>query len=117
MAKKSEYERMGDKAARGEYDLVLPLDYLLLEQLQPEGTMFAGLYQIGTTVESLAAMEQFKPLGRNIISGRMRVLHLQGLVVKVTRLGTSERIKNGAAWQRTKKADELLAAWRANDND
>lgn len=102
-------ERTREAAARGEYDLVEPLDYLILELMEPEGSMVSGLYPLGTTVIS---MNKKLKLSSPVISSRVRILHLMGLTKKVHSLGSGTGKK---AWQRTPEADRLLKEWRESN--
>lgn len=96
---------MKDQNAKGEYRLVEPLDYLILEQLQDEGELFAGYYPLATVAATMRK-EHFPELPMNIIATRLRMLNMQELAVPIQTVGS----KYG--WQRTKKGKELMEAWR-----
>lgn len=104
-----------ERAARGEYELVDPLDYLILDKLQPEGTLFAGLYPLGDTVKALGAkFDQVKGgLTGSFIVARLRPLRLQGLVVPKN-AGSSTRGKT--VWQRTARGTEVLTKWKETNS-
>ena len=107
--KKTPYERVEQKAARGEYSLVEPLDYYIMEKLPEEGTLFAGMFPLGETIANVAInlpKVEGKPFPRDIVAVRMRALKLQGLALP-TKGATSTKI-----FQRTRKASVLLKAWK-----
>lgn len=111
MTDETRYERLGDRAARGEYELVEPLDYLLLGELPEAGTMLAGLYQIGSTV---AELEKKFPLTSSQIHARIRSLHVQGLVVKVKTFGTGA---GKWSWQRSEEGSALVDKWKETQSE
>lgn len=90
--------------ADGQYQIIEPLDYLILEQLQDEGTLMGGYYPLATNVAALK--KHFKELPSTLLSARLRVLGMQDLVVNIATAGS----KNG--WQRTPKGKELMEAWQ-----
>lgn len=111
------YERRRELAAQGIYDLILPLDYKILEQLPEEGTMVADLYPLGETIQNLKKKFPEMP-GDQVFSARIRSMEAQGLTLKVRAVGNSGAGSRNNAWQRTKTASALLAKWKAgNDND
>ena len=92
--------------AEGEYSLVEPLDYLILAELQEEGTLMGGYYPLATHVKALHKHFK-KELPITMLSARLRVLHQQKLAVPVG--ASSQRI---SGWQRTAKGKELVEAWQ-----
>lgn len=93
----------------GDYsDLILPLDYLILEQLTPEGTTMSGLYPIGSSTKAIEKGLQGAIAG-SAISARIRIMNMLGLAIKVKSLGQGN---HAAAWQRSVKAEELLKKWK-----
>ncbi len=89
------------RAARGDFDLVLPLDLLLLEKLPVEGTTMGGVYEIGSTVREI---HKTIPVSVGSIAARLRSMEVQGLTRKVRMVGN-----NGTtAWQHTKLGKKLL---------
>lgn len=110
-------EGLAERAAKGNYTLIAPLDYLIMEALPEEGTLFAGLYPLGETVRNLGVKLPKTPDKKNLpssmIQTRLRLLSLQGLASKAQRnLGTS----GAAVWQRTKTGTEVLKAWKGGQN-
>lgn len=102
-----------DKAARGEYSLMEPFDYMVLEKLPEVGTLFAGLYPLGETAKSLISKFpkiEGKPIPSTTMSSRLLVLHKQGLVSKIdtTVPGTGTR----GSWQRTRAGTKLYKEWK-----
>lgn len=114
LPERGRYHRVAEKAERGEYDLIEPLDYLLLSELEPEGTSLAGLYPIGTTIKSLAKKERFKEVPSTLIAARIRSMHVQQLVKKVKMAGADKERKGatGSAWQVTESGQKLLQTWK-----
>jgi hypothetical protein len=101
---------LAERAAEGEYSLVLPLDFKIVGELPDDGTMLAGLYEIGMSFKELK--RTFPPVAPSVLSGRLRVLLAQGIVKKVTLVGGQS---TGVAWQRTKLGKELYEEWRKNN--
>lgn len=97
------------RAARGEFDLIVPLDYKILGELQDEGTMLAGLYEIGTTVKEVS--KKYPQITRGTVSGRLRSMLMQGLTKKVKLVGTKS---SGASWQRTELGKKMWEEWKKN---
>lgn len=102
------YESIGEKAKRGEYTLVEPLDYMILGFLPDEGTLFAGLYPLGETVPALHKKFD-KKVPVTMLSSRMAVLNKQALVEKKASLGTGG---GASVWQRTKLGAKLYKTWQ-----
>jgi hypothetical protein len=108
---KKNWKNLATRNAEGDYDLIEPLDYLILAEMQEEGTLMGGYYPLATNATALK--KRFPELTSSLISTRLRVLHLQGLVV-ATKTPTTEGSKRSSrqAWQRTKKGKELVEAWQ-----
>jgi hypothetical protein len=109
VGKVGQYEGLASKAARGEYELVEPLDYMILDLLQDEGSMFADLYPLGETVPALV-----KKLGGKLtnsqLTSRVRILHIQGLIVQKKSL--TNKSGSTTVWQRSKVGASLLNKWK-----
>ena len=106
-------------AARGEYQLLEPLDYMILQHLPDQGTLFAGLYPLGETTPNLVG--KFTPEQRTLggvdshfVSTRLRVLHIQGLVLN---LRSAKNTGGKRIWQRTKEASRLVKEWEKNHHE
>lgn len=92
------------KAARGEYELIEPLDTMILDLLPVQGSLFGGLYPLGETVQNLE--QKFKGQVKiTTISTRLRLLHIQGLAVKTNSVSEG---RGSTVWQRTSAATNLL---------
>ena len=108
-------ENLKELAARGEYQLAAPVDYMILQWLPDEGTLFAGLFPLGETVVNL--VEKFTPeqrsagINSSFVSTRIRIMHIQSLVVssRSAKGGSGKRI-----WQRTKAGARLVKEWEKN---
>lgn len=96
---------------QGTLELIEPLDYLILDQLPIEGTMFAGAYPEGTTVLKLREIIAGGKLASSTISQRVRYMATYEMVVKVKGLGQHGRY----VWQRTQKGDAMFKEWRARN--
>lgn len=100
----SHVERLTEKAARGEYELIEPLDILIIEQLPLEGTLFGGLYPLGETVENLRKKFDGK-VKVTTLTARMRLLNIQGLVARTNSVSEGRGM---TVWQRTAAGTKLL---------
>lgn len=114
--KKEIYERVSERAKKGNYQLAVPLDYFLIGFLPNQGELFAGLYPMGETVSNI--LKKFPPEQQNVLdtktlSARLRVLHQQDLVEPVY-AGSSSRGK--IVWQRTPAAVKILQEWKKETN-
>lgn len=112
--RKDPYTKLRERSARGDYELIEPLDYLLMEKLPEVGEMFAGLYPMGETVQNLS--KKFPTpnglLDTTTITNRMRALDAQGLTSH-TRSAISS---NGSKiWQRTAKGTDLVRKWKTKE--
>jgi hypothetical protein len=103
--KKEKYENLATKSARGEYELVDPLDYMILDKLQDEGTTMGGYYPLADSVPGLRKAH-FSDLPNTVVSARLRVMHIQGLVLQVKTVGSK------MGWQRTEAGKGVVEAWR-----
>lgn len=117
MSKKTEpYDRLSEKAKRGEYQLASPMDEMLLSFLPNQGELFAGLYPLGETVKAILkkfSPEQQKLLDTKAISSRLRVLHQQDLAVPIYSGNTGG---GKMVWQRTLAAEKIVIKWKAEQN-
>lgn len=115
--RKSTYENLKTKAARGEYTLVAPLDYLIMDVLPTEGTLFAGMYPLGETAANIAKKLKVgkgsMPLTSNIVTNRLRLMHEQGLVMKHNRVPGA----SSAVWQKTKTGNTIAKGWKGGTSD
>jgi len=105
-----------EQIASGNYALVDPLDYIIIGFLPDEGSLFMGLYPNGELVPNLLkkfTAEQRKAITSTMLSARLRVLHLMGLVVCKER-GVSAGGKQ--VWQRTAKGAAELKKWKGGKN-
>lgn len=105
-----------EQKTTGNYMLVDPLDYLLLQMLPDEGSIFAGLYPNGETVENMRTKftpEQRKAITSSTISTRIRVMSLLGLVVSKHR-GSNTRGR--LVWQITPAGKDVLKKWKGAGN-
>lgn len=111
---KDPYDSLADKAARGDYQLIEPLDYLILGHLQSEGTLFANLYPLGNTAADIAENKFDKQLTVGQVSQRLRSMNTQGLVVLVlSGIGMGGK----KVWQRTAKGEQIYKAWKERNGD
>lgn len=115
-SKTSKNVRLAEAAARGEYSLVAPLDYIILDHLPEVGTLALGLYPLGETVVNLR--KKFTPEQQQLItapalSARVRVLHDQSLIES-----SHSGVNNGGKkiWQRTKTGTKILNDWKKGAN-
>lgn len=110
------YDRLAEEASRGEYTLLDPLDYLILEKLIDEGETFAGLYPLGDVVNTVTkkfVLPKGMELKTSTVGVRLRTLAAQGLTVSHTGVPGS----NGQAiWQRTKTGKKLYREWKERRN-
>jgi hypothetical protein len=98
------WKNLKQRNEEGDYDLIEPLDYLILAELPEKGTLMGGYYPLATSSKSLK--KRFPELTSSLISTRLRLLHMQELAVPINTANS----KNG--WQRTKKGKELVEAWQ-----
>lgn len=105
--------RIQERGAAGDYsDLVVPIDYMILDRLEPEGTTMSGMYPIGSTTKAVGKSLPSK-VPSSQLAARIRVMNMLGLVIKVKSLGGGQ---GTAAWQRSAKAEELLKKWKEQSN-
>ena len=99
---------LAEKASQGIYDLVEPLDYLILELLPEEGELVMGYYPLTKTTRQLQK-EKFADFSPGEMAGCMKRLSLQSLVVRVRTRG---RKQSSYGYQRTAKGKELYEEWK-----
>ena len=92
---------------RGDEVLVDPMDFILLDSLPPEGTMFAGAYPDGPSSQDLAANLFEGKIPAAQVAPRLRVLSVLGFCLHANRRGVTDRV-----WQITEKGEQLLADWK-----
>ena len=103
--------KAAEKIEQGIYELVAPLDYMILDFMPEEGAMFAGLYPLGETAANLLKKftpEQQKAMKSTLIAARLVSLNVQKLAINMRAGGTTEK----RVWQRTKKGTEVLNEWK-----
>lgn len=103
-------KKIRERAEKGDFTLVEPLDFKLLEILPEVGTLFAGMYPLGETVKNIAKKmptHEGQDFPTKIVFGRIRSMELQGLVAQ-TRGGNSQRV-----WQRTQRGSKVFKEWEA----
>lgn len=105
---KRRYKPVSELAKEGKISLVEPLDYLIMDTIQDEGTMLGEFYPLGTTVRDLV-QNQFKGLDSDMISGRLRAMEQYGLTQHV-------QMPGARGWQTTKMGQEWLTEWKRNRN-
>lgn len=113
MSGREKYTRISDRVEEtGEYELVLPLDTLILGVLEKEGSTFGGLYEIGTPApEIIKKLSLDGKMKASQVGSRLNTLRMQGLAKRVRLLGA----KSGWGWQRTGAGDVLLAKMKAEE--
>lgn len=104
---RGEYRSVAERAAEGEYELVDPLDYLILDNLPEEGTTIGGILPLGATVSDIAKNKLGIEVESSMISGRMVSLKTAGLAVVI-----SMARSDSAGWQITKLGEKILAEWK-----
>lgn len=100
--------RLAEKAAKGEYELVEPLDYLILERLPDEGELVMGYYPMAATVPQLRKEGFGEVLSAGEMGGALKRLNIQGIVARVTTRGTKS-----FGYQRTELGKNLLKKWKS----
>ena len=90
-------------------ELIVPLDYAILDKLPDEGSV-VGYHPLGRTVRVLAP--EFEGVDSEQLSGRLKSMELMGLTkgIKVTPVG------QGRGWQVTPLGKKLLKSWKENSN-
>lgn len=101
---------IAERAAEGDYDLVIPLDFKILEEMPAFGTTLAGMYELGTTVGSIA--KTYPMVSSGSIAARVRNLHAMGICHMVKLIGGPGGAGKTIAWQRTELGDRLLKEWK-----
>lgn len=101
------YRNLEEKGKVGDYsDLIPPLDYLILENLPDEGTLFGGLYPLTETAINLAKTK-FKPMPATDVANRLALLKKLGLALQQKPIRGSR-----VAYQRTAKGKEVFQEWK-----
>lgn len=105
----SAYVRQAERFKEGDRSmLVVPFDYLLMEELPTDGTLVGGLYPLGVTSNEMSRKRFKGAASAATLAARLRALEMCGLVKQVRMVKTSQ-----TAYQRTKLADKEIAAWKA----
>lgn len=102
---KKKYLNLQERADQGEYELIEPLDYLILEILPDEGELVMGYYPFAKSSSHLVK-ERFKEMQPAQIAQDVRRLTRQRLAIQV-KVRSSEH-----GWQRTKKGKEVFEEWK-----
>jgi len=105
------YPNLAERAKRGEYTLADPMDYMILGHLNEEGTMFAGVYQLGHTAVQIRKDVFKNEIGMNILAPRFSTLRIQGLVTRVVVPGQGGK----HSYQRTKLGKKVYEEWRGRN--
>ena len=92
---------------RGDDVMVDPMDYVLLDNLVPVGTMFAGAYPDGPTSRDLSERLFEGKVPPNQIAPRLRILHMFGLCVHANRRGVNDKV-----WQITSEGRRVVERWK-----
>lgn len=105
-------KNLAERAAEGDFDLVVPLDYLILDEMTAPGTMLAGLYELGTTTKEIA--RKYNAVSPGTVAARARNMGVMGMCRKVKLVGahTSKSHSGHTAWQRTELGDKMLQEWK-----
>lgn len=101
-------KKIRENAERGVYSLVEPLDYLIIAALPDEGEMVLGAYPAGKSVVQLNGEIANGQLGTAILTPRVKLLAVQGLLVGKKGMGTG----GAKIWQATPVGRKLYAAWK-----
>lgn len=108
---KTGWKNLEEKAAAGEYDLIVPLDYLILELLPEEGDLVMGYYPFTKTSAQLVK-ERFKEIRPGQLATTLSRLKKQGLVVRVRTRGAHD-----FGYQRTPAGKKLYESWKQQQGD
>jgi hypothetical protein len=111
--KNGEYKPVAEQAREGIYELVDPLDYLLLDALPKQGTTMGGVVPLGESVRNLQATK-FGMLDTGQISGRLVAMRAAGYCLPVRT--ASVKNDSGKAWQITPFGEKVLAEWKKNQS-
>lgn len=110
------YDNLAARSARGDYQLALPIDRILLEYLPKQGELFGGLYPLGETVKNLLLKlpaESRELIDTKFIAARLRVMHVQNLAAPIYAVATT---RGKMVWQITPDGTKLLDKWKAEEN-
>lgn len=114
-------KNLKEAAATEKYQLVAPIDYMILGFLPTEGTLVLGLYPLGETAHNIRlklTAEQQKVISTVTIGARLRVMQEQGLVVS-QHPGVGKRTTSGGnsrmVWQRTTSGTNALNKWKGGN--
>lgn len=110
---KEKYVRIGDRADKGDYQLVDPFHYLILAILPDEGTLMGGFYPIGETMTSMR--RRFPGLSSGVISANLSVLRKQGLAVMAGGDNSSKKSMQALGWQRTARGKQVFEDWTGKE--
>lgn len=91
------------------FEMVEPLDYLILDMLPNEGTLFAGAYPSGKSVSELKREIGEGQISSGTFSRRLQAMSEEDLVVVKKGVGTNgDRI-----WQATPRGRNVVERWKA----
>jgi hypothetical protein len=105
---KGQYKKIQERAAQGDYTLIDPLDYKIIEVLHDEGEMFAGAYPLASGVSQINREAFDGQLKNQMLGPRFNSLAMQGLIVQVLVPGNMGK----HAYQRTAEGKKVLNEWR-----
>jgi len=106
--KKAGWMNLAERAKRGDYDLIEPLDYMILDALPDEGELVMNYYPLAASSNQLIK-EKFKGMTAGQIGSSLSRMRIQGLTVKVKTRSVREY-----GYQRTKVGKQLLDKWKAS---
>lgn len=104
------WENLREKSARGEFELIDPMDYMILELLPDEGELVMGYYPFTKDADTLVK-ERFTDMRPGQLAGNMRRLIIQGLVIRVRTRAAKSR---SHGYQRTAQGRKLFDEWKKN---
>lgn len=99
-----------ESLAKGEYQLVEPLDYIILSHLPDEGELVMGYYPYAKSAKQLVR-DDMPGLKGPMLIGPIRRLAIQGLIVRVVTRSVREN-----AYQRTKLGKKMYEEWARKNN-
>lgn len=97
---------MAQRKIDKDYELIVPLDYVILDRLMDEGTMMGGIAPLGTAVSELRKRKPLDILTPEEVSARLRNMNTQGLAIKVRTSGNKRFV-----WQRSAEGLRMLTEY------
>jgi hypothetical protein len=108
MPRSDEYTKVKEQVTEGIYEMVEPLDYLILDALPKQGMTLGGVTPLGETARNLQATK-FSVLEVSAIAGRLHALGAAGLAVPIKMAAA----KGSKGWQVTPQGRKYVEAWKA----